>query len=150
MSEKQAIYKKKRTIVPNKVTSEMSKNLTELSKKLKQQVILDKKHEDEYIYISGKVTGEEMENCRAKFKTAEKYLKELFPFAKIINPVEEIIKEYGIDIIPEWKICMRFLLSKMLRPECTAVYFLKDYTESNGAIMEHYNASKLNYELIFQ
>lgn len=148
MASKSATYNKIRPTQPNKLTLQAAKRLNEMSKNLKNQVLLNKSKENESIYISGKITGENLENCRAKFKAAEEYLKTLFPFAKIVNPLELALKEFGSDSAVNWERFMIFDLKMLL--DCQAVYFLADWTDSEGATLEHHIASKLNFDKIYQ
>ena len=127
------------------------KELRAISEKTKNhsayQSIIDK--DSETIYISGKITGENFDFCRDKFRRAEEYLKTTFPFATVINPFEEIIKEFGIDAEIKWELAMRYVLNLMLT-RSQVIYFLKDWSLSSGARLEHTISSELKFESIYQ
>jgi len=75
-------------------------------------------------YISGKVTGDP--DYRAKFEAAaEKLRAEGFD---VCNPVE------GEEEGHSWLYYMRKDIKKLM--DCDAVYFLHDWADSKGAVLE--------------
>lgn len=92
------------------------------------------------IYITGKVTGLPYEEVKRKFQQAENYLTTLG--LKAINPTKLI----GEDCPwPEaMKACIRDLCT------CDAIYLLKDYHKSNGAMLEHAVAAGIGLEIIHE
>lgn len=103
------------------------------------------------VYISGAVTGIPNNNKRA-FQHAYSQIAELKKYPrlrtmKIINPLhigartERRFAARGKGT-PEWTDYMRACIQKLCDVDC--VYFLKDWTQSEGAAMERYVAKRLN------
>lgn len=89
------------------------------------------------IYIAGKITGDL--NYKEKFKQAEDRLEaEGF---KVMNPA--VLPE-GFTFAEYMNIC------KSMIDVCNIVYFLNDWTNSQGAIKEMGYAIAMGKELLFQ
>lgn len=88
---------------------------------------------NKYTYIAGKISGENYEECVAKFKGAENTLKKigLIP----INPMNYTTPDMS------WKECMRIAIRKLM--ECDNIYLLPDWEQSKGAKIEHDLAEQL-------
>lgn len=142
--ETNPIYRNVTATAPNPATRRAAEKLNELSKTLKHSVAEKK----ESVYISGKITGEDLPTCIEKFKKAEDYLRALLPFAKIINPLDLAVKEFGIDTSEKWEVLMRFSLKHML--DCGAIFMLTDWINSEGATIELKLAKKLNFDILYQ
>ena len=91
------------------------------------------------IYIAGKITGDK--NYKSKFKRAEKLLRSLGH--SVMNPAW---------IAPSddftWTDYMQ--ISGMMQARCNAVYFLKDWKESEGAKIEFKRCHQLNQTAFFE
>lgn len=91
------------------------------------------------IYIAGKITGDK--NYKTKFKRAEKLLRSLGH--SVMNPAW---------IAPSddftWTDYMQ--ISGMMQARCNAVYFLKDWKDSEGAKIEFKRCHQLNQTAFFE
>lgn len=90
------------------------------------------------VYIAGKVTGEPLDECRAKFKEAELKLKSAG--FQVVNPM---------NIVPEgtdWKLAMKTCIKSLLT--CDAVYLLPCWTTSEGALLELTIAVRVGINII--
>ena len=91
------------------------------------------------IYIAGKITGDK--NYKSKFKRAEKLLRSLGH--SVMNPAW---------IAPSddftWTDYMQ--ISGMMQARCNAVYFLKDWKDSEGANIEFKRCHQLNQTAFFE
>jgi hypothetical protein len=95
---------------------------------------------DYIIYISGKVTGENWEQCRQKFQKIEDKLRSI-GVKHIVNPMklgltEDTPRKYAM------KICLKAL------EKCSAIFLLSDWTESKGA-NEEFEAAALQAKEVF-
>lgn len=92
------------------------------------------------IYIAGRVTGLNYSEVLRKFQHAENYLHTLG--FTVINPTKLI----GEDC--PWQDAMR----SCIRDLCTAdaIYMLKDYYQSRGAMLEHMIAISLDMAVIHE
>ena len=99
------------------------------------------------IYIAGPITGNA--NYREDFKAAERILSNKYI---TVNPVK-IIDEFArfmnkpIDDIP-YNLILKIVLQKLM--ECDAIYLLKGWEFSRGAIPEHAVAVALRLEVLYQ
>jgi hypothetical protein len=89
------------------------------------------------LYIAGKITGDN--NYKEKFAKKE---KELEKFHNVVNPVKLCKDDW------DWKTCMKKCIVSLV--ECDKVYFLADYKESRGAMIEFNIARNLGMEMIFE
>lgn len=95
------------------------------------------------IYISGKISGLNENDAVLNFDTAEKFLKQKYPDAIIINPFKV---EHNHDLT--WESYMRNDLIAMLY--CDTIYMLRNWVTSKGAIMEFNTAKQLNFNILFE
>ena len=79
------------------------------------------------IYISGKVTGEDPQECEKKFNNAAEYLKSKGHTP--INPYS-ILKDSGLGYEDFMWVCFRLI------DLCDVIYMLRDYKQSSGAMRE--------------
>ena len=103
------------------------------------------------VYISGAITGIPDRN-KGAFRAAARSITELkrapsLRDMKIINPlhigrrVEKAFAARGWGE-PSWDDYMRACIKKLMDVDC--VYFLADWTRSDGATVERYIAKRLN------
>lgn len=91
------------------------------------------------IYLSGAVTGHDIDQVRAKFDQAEQDMTKLGYIA--INPLKN-----GLNIGDEWKKHMVRDIETLF--ECQAIYLLPDYKTSRGARIEEFIAIELGLNII--
>lgn len=93
-----------------------------------------------YCYISGKITGLPVEEVMAKFEEAEKEVIKLgyMPINPTKNGVDS--KEWGDHMVEDIR-----NLNK-----CNGVYFLRDWEQSSGALIEHQFAVNSGKKMIYQ
>lgn len=92
------------------------------------------------IYISGKISGIEKE-APALFESAELTIKQFGH-----EPVNPMKLNHNHD--RSWHSYMKEDLKAMM--DCDAVYFLSNWQDSKGAIIEHGLAAQLGLKLIYQ
>lgn len=90
------------------------------------------------VFISGKITGEDISTCMRKFEIAEKVLYGFNVFDKIINPLKIDGIHFGISHDEAMEICFDEL------KDCTHIYMLKDWQTSVGAKKEYKFAGENN------
>ena len=90
------------------------------------------------IYIAGKVSGEPGGQVFIKFMAAEQRLK--MQGWVCVNPIRFCGSEWP------WLDCMRVCITHLM--ECDAIYMLKDWKHSRGALLEHFIALKLGMRII--
>lgn len=92
------------------------------------------------IYIAGKITGND--NWKSDFLEAEKYLRERFPDAVIVNPlfIGSDQKSWKDNMVE----CIRMLIT------CDTIYLLRDWCMSKGARIEANIANGLGFEIMTQ
>jgi len=106
------------------------------------------------IFISGKVSGTDLEETKLKFIDAEDYVWDNLTYEKygtelffkvqnIINPIK-----LGLTFNHLWIYCMLVSIYNLLK--CQSVYMLKDWKESKGARIEHWIAKKLGFKIYYQ
>lgn len=99
------------------------------------------------VFISGKITGEPIEECFYKFGEAWEYLSGLekeYQIIEIVNPLRLIGIHFGISHKEAMEICLKELKT------CSHIYMLKDWKESKGAMMEHQFALDNGIKIIYQ
>lgn len=94
------------------------------------------------IYISGKISGME-EEAKILFAKAEAMLTK--KGYDVINPMK-----LPHDHDKKWSSYLREDLRAMLDYDCEAIYMLKNWHESDGAMLEHINATALKMEIIYE
>lgn len=105
------------------------------------------------IFISGKIGtwrySEVAKECIYKFNHAQ--FKDLCQYTNVYNPLDMArdMEEYFKDDIKRLKANMQYINKKEME-RCDAIYMLKDYKESEGAMQELEMAKKLNKEIIYQ
>ncbi len=95
------------------------------------------------VYIAGKITGEDLAECKEKFLTAEKEFKYNFQSSIVVNPMS---LPHNHD--KNWKSYMRECIKALV--DCDAILMLKDYKESKGAKIELSIAEKLGLLTFFE
>ena len=93
------------------------------------------------IYISGRITGNK--NYLDDFTHAHNVLTVKFPTARIVNPLF-IVKEPFAD----WLECMKADIKALV--DCDAIYMLKGWSNSKGAMLEFIIAKYLDMQIIFE
>jgi hypothetical protein len=87
------------------------------------------------IYIAGKVTGENKEDCIAKFAQAQSWVESRG--FEAVNPLE-VVGDWNTT----WDKAMRMCIAKLT--ECDGILLLEDWTLSKGAKVEFDIAMALN------
>lgn len=95
----------------------------------------------EKIYISGKISGIE-EEAPQLFKDAEVYLREYCGF-EVVNPIKI---EHNHD--QSWQSYMKADIKALC--DCTAIYMLRNWTDSKGAEIERRIAMDLGMKIIYE
>lgn len=92
------------------------------------------------IYIAGKITGEPLEACKAKFAAAEQQL--IGAGATPINP-------FNLGCPDHWTFdqCKSTCFEAI--ENCTAIYMLNDWESSPGSRVELHEAMRLRHD-VFQ
>lgn len=91
------------------------------------------------IFISGAMTKDP--NFKEKFYNAYMFLQNRFPNAVILNPA----------ILPEGLNNSQYMtLDFTMIDCCDTIYMLKDYKDSNGAMLEYCYAKYCNKKIIYQ
>ncbi len=93
------------------------------------------------IYLSGKISGLPIEEVKAKFNKAQTNLK-----GAGYMPVNPIHLPHLHD--KTWESYMKEDLKTLLK--CDAIYLLKDWKESKGAIIEYELAKLLKFEILYE
>jgi nucleoside 2-deoxyribosyltransferase len=93
------------------------------------------------IYISGPISGVPFEQAKAAFEDAEMRLEEK-GYAPV-NPIDNGLPRNSI-----WEEHMRADLKLMM--DCDAIYMLKGFRRSRGAMVEYTIAKELGFEIIYQ
>ena len=93
------------------------------------------------IYISGKITGLDINEARQNFDNAQ-HLFEAKGY-QVINPMKEV--PYNPSF--QWGDYMRADIKLLM--DCDAIYMLPNWDDSDGAKVEHYLAEQLNMEIIY-
>jgi len=101
------------------------------------------------VFISGKITGEPINECYRKFVLATMEIHRQFKdysilWHNIINPLGLDGIHFGIDHDKAMKICRAELKT------CTHIYMLKDWKKSKGAKDEHQFAVDNGIEIIYE
>lgn len=93
------------------------------------------------IYISGGISGYDIEERRATFaKIEEQFVKQGYD---VVNPLKN-----GVPVNASWDKHLRKDIATLV--ECDAIYMLKDWHKSKGAKLEFDIAIQLGMEIIFE
>jgi hypothetical protein len=95
------------------------------------------------IYIAGKISGLDYNECVAKFSRAETALR-VSDWGEVANPMK--CKIFGRN--DDWEWCMGMCILMLLR--CEAIYMLRDWRESRGARIEYGVAKEIGMEILYQ
>ena len=120
------------------------KNLKKLNKMEKNK---DWSEEADKVFVSGKITGDPIDECVYKFSDA---CEDIFNLEKedqiirIVNPLFIKGIHFGISHEEAMGICL-----KELR-DCSHIYMLRDWKESKGAKIEHQFALDNGIRIIYQ
>lgn len=87
------------------------------------------------IFISGKISGLPEKEVKQHFEKAERYLREQGCIP--INPLK-ILANTGLEYEDMMHVCFALI------DVCDAVYFLKDFKQSNGSMREMAYAGATN------
>lgn len=100
------------------------------------------------IFISGKISGEQIARCFWKFHYAgldvEIMMLKLGFDVEVINPLDMPGVNFGEKYTKYIHLCNEALKT------CTHIYMLKDWEKSQGAKKEHAFAKKLGLKIIYQ
>lgn len=93
------------------------------------------------IYISGSITGRDVDDYTGEFLMVEKRLKQAFPHSTIFNPIrfEEVSKKH---LNPKWEDYMIYSLEVL--KSCDIICFTPTVSNSTGVEIEELFADKLN------
>lgn len=92
------------------------------------------------VYISGKITGEEIGKVFLKFSSAEYYIKNRKH--DVVNPMRITSQSWT------WEQCMKVCIDQLIT--CDAIYMLKNWQFSTGATLEHQIAKIYGLKIIYQ
>ena len=95
------------------------------------------------IYISGQITGLSQAEAEKLFDQAETQLKGIEPQSIAINPMKI---EHNHD--KSWLNFMKQDIKALM--DCDAIYLLKNWQSSKGAMVEYQLAQALGYQVIHQ
>lgn len=95
------------------------------------------------VYISGKISGLDIEQAKAKFQEAEDYLKDT-DFVEVINPMK--LSEF--DPNKTWKQYMIEDIDMLF--DCDTIYMLDNWETSRGARIERAIAHEMQMKIIYQ
>ena len=92
-------------------------------------------------YISGPISGLPLEQAKRNFQLAENYLSGYG--IKSVNPLN-----LSHDLAGPWQDFMKVDIKALMN--CNAIYLLKGWEDSRGAVIEAGLAQELNYFFSFQ
>lgn len=92
------------------------------------------------IYIAGKISGMNVEDCCYKFMSAAKALREEGHFP--INPLNLIVFELNY--------AKYIQIDRILIRSCDAIYLLDNWEDSPGARLEREYATAIGKKILFQ
>lgn len=93
------------------------------------------------IYIAGKVTGEPVEECAAKFAAAKQMLEDRG--FEVVNPME-VVTDRNTPWLNAMRMCFRELR------HCNAIYLLPCAVDSKGAQMEWDYAMRRGFDIYYE
>jgi len=95
------------------------------------------------IYISGKITGLDIDYASMLFENASRYLKEKYN-CEVINPMKEIPYKKG----KTWE---QYMIDDInLLFGCDSIFMLDNWEDSKGARVECSIAKELSKTILFQ
>jgi hypothetical protein len=98
---------------------------------------------EEKVYISGKITGLDLEFVDKKFNDSEEFLRSL-GYVNIINPMK-------FSPIIEGKKWVEYLLDDIkVLFECDIIYLQNDWGISKGARVEYAVAQEIGLKFLFE
>jgi hypothetical protein len=97
------------------------------------------------VYVSGKISGLPESEAMDNFIKGKAQLKELFNLR-----VGEIVTPFDLPHLHDqkWDSYMREDIIELM--SCDAIFMLKDWRSSKGAILEHDIAQRLDFIIIYQ
>lgn len=93
------------------------------------------------IYISGKISGTDLTETRARFAAVAKAMKRLG--YEPVNPLDN-----GLSEQDTWEAHIVKDIATLL--QCKAIYMLQDWQESKGARIEHYIATEIGLSIMYE
>lgn len=93
------------------------------------------------IYISGKISGTDLTETRARFASVAKVTKKLG--YEPVNPLENGLTEHDT-----WEAHITKDIADLL--QCKAIYMLQDWQDSKGARIEHYIAIEIGLPIMYE
>lgn len=93
------------------------------------------------IYISGKISGTDLKETRARFASVAKVMKRLG--YDPVNPLDNGLSEYDT-----WEAHIAKDIADLL--QCKAIYMLQGWQESKGARIEHYIATEIGIHIMYE
>lgn len=100
-----------------------------------------KSHDLGRCYISGPVTGRDIELVRARFARVADSLERRGYMA--VNPLDNGLPEHA-----PWEQHMAEDITTLMR--CRSIYMLSDWQQSHGARLEHAIAKRCNLQIIYE
>lgn len=100
------------------------------------------------VYISGKITGEDENKCRLKFKEADEKISAEGNYP--VNPLDvydRLLKKFPVDDLT-YDFIMKMDIKELM--SCDEIYLLKDWQQSSGANLERFIALSLNMPLRYE
>lgn len=94
------------------------------------------------IYISGKITGLDLQKAKSNFREAHINLTAQGSHA--VNPMIEVVYHSG----KTWSDYMVGALKLLL--DCDAIFMLKNWEESKGAKLEYHIAKELGLKILYE
>lgn len=99
-------------------------------------------NEKKFIYIAGKISGENYRECYSKFNRAQTEVESRFE-QPAYNPMKRVPQNWS------W-IRQMFFCIRAIKKHCNKIYFLKDWKESKGARWEHRVAKRNNIKIYYE
>ena len=93
------------------------------------------------IYISGKISGTNLTETRARFAAASKAMKRLG--YEPVNPFENGLTEHDT-----WEAHIAKDIADLL--QCKAIYMLQSWQDSKGARIERYIATEIGLSITYE
>ena len=93
------------------------------------------------IYISGKISGTDLTETRARFAAVATAMKRLG--YEPVNPLENELSEYDT-----WEAHIVKDIAALL--QCKTIYMLQGWQESKGARIEHYIAIEIGLPIMYE